>query len=140
MKKKLLPPHNVTLTPLRQDILAILRSSKKPLGAYDILNKLKKKRPNAEPPTVYRVLQFLMEAQIVHRAEAVNGYVCCSHANHDMGKHKAVLLLCKSCHKSFEFEDQGVFDSFSKFSKKQSISIDNALIEVKGTCPGCIVS
>ena len=140
MKNKLLANSNVLLTPLRQDILAILRASHRPLGAYEILNKLKRKRPNAEPPTVYRVLQFLIEAHIVHRAESVNGYVCCSHLTEDKALHKAILLLCTHCNKSFEFEDHHLFDSLNKFSKKQSIAIDDALIEVKGTCQSCISS
>ena len=57
------------LTPLRQDILDILRANNKPLGAYEILEKLKHKRPNAEPPTVYRVLDFLIDSKCVHRIE-----------------------------------------------------------------------
>ena len=140
MKNKLLANNNILLTPLRQAILAILHDSNKPLGAYEILNKLKKKRPNAEPPTVYRVLQFLIEAKIVHRIEALNAYVCCSHMADNKSSHEAILLLCKVCNKSFEFEDKNIFESLTQFSKKHTIKIDDALIEIKGTCQNCISS
>ncbi len=137
MKKKSLD--TTVLTPLRQDILAILRSNSKPLGAYDILNRLKKKRPNAEPPTVYRVLDFLITAKFIHRIEAQNTYVCCSHPS-DEDSHKTLLFLCKNCDKSFEFEDKIIFDSINKFSKKYKLEVDDALIEIKGLCQDCFSS
>jgi len=133
----LLADKSVTLTPLRQDILSILAANHKPMGAYDILNKLKKKRPNAEPPTVYRVLEFLIEAKMIHRIEAQNAYVCCAHLSQDKNLHKTILLICKNCNKSFEFEDKNIFDAINKFAKKNSVEIDDTLIEMKGLCENC---
>lgn len=43
---------NFTLTPLRRDVLNIMSAAKEPMGAYDILKKLRIKRANAELPTV----------------------------------------------------------------------------------------
>ncbi|SRR5579883_594009 len=140
MKNKLntiLADANFTLTPLRQDILSILATHQEPLGAYDILNKLRRKRPNAEPPTVYRVLDFLIETKLVHRIEAQNTYIFCSHLSHDKSLHKAILLLCKSCKKTFELEDKNIFEAISKFAKKNVLEVDDALIEMKGICKNC---
>lgn len=131
---KLLKNNEVRITPLRQDILSILAHCKKPIGAYDILGKLRQKRPNAEPPTVYRVLDFLVEAKLIHRVEKQNAYVCCSHHKNI---HKTILFLCNKCHNTFEFEDETISDAISRFSKRQSIKIDDALIEMKGLCKNC---
>lgn len=127
----------IKLTELRKDILSILYRKKKPMGAYEILAALKKKRPNAEPPTVYRVLEFLVDAKLVHRVESQNSYVCCSSLLKEKSQHKAILLYCKKCHQSFEFEDKSIFISIDTFAKKHKLDIDDALIEIKGVCESC---
>src|SRR5215208_76939 len=106
---------NLKLTHLRKDILAIL-FKKAPLSAYSILDQLRKKRPNAEPPTVYRVLEWLVNAQIVHKIESENSFVLCS--NVTSPSHKTFLLLCKQCHKSYEFDDPKMKDCMKKFVKR----------------------
>lgn len=127
----------VKLTDLRKDILSILYQKNKPMGAYEILDKLKKKRPNAEPPTVYRVLDFLVHADLVHKIESQNTYVCCSGVN-EKAQHKTVLLFCKNCQNSFEYEDHDVLLSIKKFTKKHAIKVDDTLIEIKGLCRECL--
>jgi len=135
---ELLEKNEITLTPLRQDILSILLSSIKPLGAYDILNKLKKKRPKAEPPTVYRVLDFLIEAKVIHRIEAQNTYVCCQHLTDNLSAHQAILVLCHKCSKSYEYEDKNIFESLANFAKNNKLRLDDGLIEMEGLCTNCI--
>lgn len=141
MEKKLLNNilmhKNIKLTQLRKDVLTILYEKNQPMGAYTILEKLKKKRVNAEPPTVYRVLKFLSEEKLVHRIESKNTYVCCSGLMEEVTEHKAILLLCKKCHKSYEFKDRNVFLSIIKFANKHHLDIDDSLIEMTGTCQQC---
>ena len=50
------------LTPLRKEVLELILNASGPVGAYDLLAKLKgnSERP-AAPPTVYRTLDFLLE-------------------------------------------------------------------------------
>lgn len=129
--------HGIKPTPLRQDILLILFESHKPLGAYDILNKLKKKRPNAEPPTVYRVLDFLIENNIIHRVDAQNTYVCCAHWADGHVSHKTILLSCNRCTRSFEYKDKNIFDSLSIFAKQNNLFLDDDLIKIRGFCSRC---
>jgi hypothetical protein len=48
--------------PLRKEVLALILNATGPMGAYDLLAKIKSNadRP-AAPPTVYRTLDFLLE-------------------------------------------------------------------------------
>ena len=46
------------LTPLRRRVLQLVWGGHKPLGAYDILDTLKRERRGTAPPTVYRALAF----------------------------------------------------------------------------------
>jgi Fur family transcriptional regulator, zinc uptake regulator len=130
---------DIKITPLRQDVLSILSANKNPMSAYDLLNKLKKIRPSAEPPTVYRVLDFLAKAKIVHRIESQKTYVCCSQQAHDETQHEAILFFCKKCAKSFEYEGKEVLRSLKQFSVKNKLEIDGAPIEIRGICKECYV-
>lgn len=96
-------------------------NSNEPLGAYQILEKLKKKRDNAEPPTVYRVLAWLVETKIIHRIETQNAYVICSSRKHNIENHHTILMLCKNCLKSYEIEDQAFLKSMENFAKKYCV-------------------
>lgn len=130
--------HSVTMTALRKDVLAILLKAKKPMGAYDVLKKLKTVRPNAEPPTVYRVLDFFVENKIIHRIESNSTYVCCE-IDHTQCK-KSILFICKSCNSSNEYVADSLVNDLIKLGKKHSFyiqNLDSSPIEVPGLCESC---
>lgn len=143
MKKKLtafsLSKNQIKITPLRRDILSILSTAKNPLSAYDVLEKLKKIRKGAEPPTVYRVLDFLEEAKMVHRIQSQKTYVCCSQRAYPGIQHETVLLFCRKCKKSFEYEGKEISRSIKQFAAQNKFIIDDTLIEIKGTCHRCSI-
>jgi Fur family zinc uptake transcriptional regulator len=128
----------VKLTDLRKDVLNILYNNKTPMGAYEVLEELKQHREGAEPPTVYRVLKFLADAKLVHRIEANNTYVCCSHLLEESAEHKAILLLCKICEKIYEYTDSGILKAIMQFADRQGLEVDDSVIEMKGVCQNCV--
>src|SRR5919204_1424092 len=66
------------LTALRREVLALVWRGHEPVGAYAILEALRRSHPGAAPPTVYRALDFLIEHGLIHRIESLNAYVGCS--------------------------------------------------------------
>lgn len=128
----------ITLTPLRKDVMDIFIEFNKPLSAYEVLDKLKAKRPGAEPPTVYRVIDYFVEKKLLHRIETGNKYVRCSHVNNFTTKHLGILFLCQSCHLSFEYMDEKFLEFIAYFSKGNKLAVDDSLVEVKGTCNKCL--
>ena len=54
------------LTAIRRKVLAALLASHKPLGAYEIIDRLALKGPRLAPITTYRALEFLRENGLVH--------------------------------------------------------------------------
>lgn len=134
---KLYTNKNIKLTELRKDILTILSIKNKPMGAYDILEKLKEKRTSAEPPTVYRVLNFLVENKLIHRIESQNTYVCCSQLNENQTEHQTILFFCRQCQTCYEFKNNDVFLSILQFSEKNHLKVDDSLIELSGICQKC---
>jgi len=125
------------LTPLRQDVFDIFRKANKPMTAYYVLEILRKKRPKAEPPTVYRVLEYLVKRQIIHRIESKNSYVCCTNPSHLTLSHQSILLFCKNCKTSFESEDNKIHSAIQDFVRKNKFQIDTPLIELQGICQKC---
>src|SRR5262245_22432999 len=83
------------LTPIRRKVLAALLGSHKPLGAYEIIDRLAPKGPRPAPITAYRALEFLRENGLVHRIESRNAFIACVH-NHAVGA-LVVFLTCERC-------------------------------------------
>ncbi len=128
------------LTPLRETVLKLVWQSHQPIGAYDILAALTKQesRP-AQPPTVYRALEFLQEQGLVHRLSSINAYVGCTNPRaHANQVHKSGFLICKQCCITIEVEDPVINKVLQRCAKEHGFSLLDASIELTGLCCNCI--
>lgn len=124
----------IKLTPLRQDVLTLVCRSTQPLGAYEILRQLRKHRPNAEPPTVYRVLEFLQSESLIHRIDSSNAYIACIHPHKS---HGSQLLLCKTCGDATEIDDKKITKTLQNFAEFYGFTLTTDLTELRGVCKEC---
>src|SRR5271170_4606297 len=83
------------LTPMRRHVLEALLASHKPLGAYEIMERLAADNGRPAPITVYRALDFLRDNGLVHRIESRNAFVACVHEHADSDP--VVFLICEHC-------------------------------------------
>src|SRR4051812_16908886 len=81
-------------TPMRRRVLQELASSATPLSAYDLAERVSKTKRIA-PVQIYRALEFLQEAGVVHRLATKSAYVACDH-EHAPGE-TIVFLVCAGC-------------------------------------------
>src|ERR1700709_1374968 len=65
------------LTPIRKTVLELLLSAGRATKAYTLLDEMRAMHPNASPPTVYRALDFLLSAGLIHRIESINAFTVC---------------------------------------------------------------
>src|SRR3954471_6091356 len=86
---------DVRLTRIRRQVLAVLVSDHRPLGAYEIMDRLAGSGPRPAPITVYRALDFLLENGLVHRIASRNAFIACVH-NHAAAD-SIVFLICERC-------------------------------------------
>ncbi|MFP5440599.1 MAG: Fur family transcriptional regulator [Gammaproteobacteria bacterium] len=121
------------LTPLRRDVLALLLANPRAVGAYELLDAMRVMHPGAQPPTVYRALEFLREAGLAHRIDALNAFVACTLAEHD----HSLLLVCPACGKVSEVNDPEVFHLLAKHAAQAGFHLPNACLEVKASCARC---
>lgn len=122
------------MTRLREQVLALVWQSHRPLGAYDILDTLNALGRKAAPPTVYRTLDFLQRMGLVHRIASLNAFVGCNQPGH---RHTGGFLICSQCHNTLEIESIGIRQAIESASLEHGFQHSGAVIEVTGLCPVC---
>lgn len=128
----------VRLTALRQRVLAIIWREHKPIGAYKILEVLRREREDednrAEPPTVYRALEFLLTNGLVHRIESLNAYVGCCYPDR---QHDGLFLICTTCGTAGEIPSPVINDAVADVASNTGFSVASVNLEAVGECPDC---
>lgn len=126
--------NDVKLTPLREDVLKVICSSEQPLTAYQILRQIREVRSNAEPPTIYRVLEFLEQEHLIHRIATTNAYMVCVHPE---VSHANQILLCNSCGDAVEIHDRKLSQVIKRSAETHGFCLGNELTEIRGVCESC---
>src|SRR6202044_2521178 len=120
------------LTPMRRQVLETLLASHKPLGAYEIIERMGD-RP--APITIYRALDFLRENGLVHRIESRNAFVACAHNHGD--DDLVVFLICERCGAVGEGPDGGAAEGLKASARAAGFPAKSPLIEIAGVCSHC---
>ena len=126
----------LNLTPGRRAILDLLCEAGRPLGAYDMLDRLagaSGRRP--APLAVYRALDYLLENGLVHRLASRNAFVACGrrHAQAE----PVVFLICDSCGKVEESASPEFARNLAQTAAAAGFRSNGAVIEVSGSCATC---
>jgi Fur family zinc uptake transcriptional regulator len=132
--ERLCRDRGLQLTPLRHRVFEALAEGGEPLGAYDLVERLGKERRVA-PISVYRALDFLIEAGLIHRIATRNTYLPCthSHAPHDA----TLFLVCKTCGHVDEVTSPDVAKGIDGMAAAAGFHTDHRPVEVEGECQSC---
>ena len=123
------------LTQIRRQVLAALLASHKPLGAYEIIDRLTPRGLRPAPITAYRALEFLRENGLVHRIESRNAFIACVH-NHAAGA-LVVFLICERCGTVGEASSPEVTSTLTTAARAAEFTPKSPVIEVTGICGHC---
>lgn len=133
--EKLCAAKGLRLTDLRRRVLEVLLGDHRAMGAYDILDVLAADGMRAQPPTVYRALEFLTDAGLAHRVHMLNAFVACDHAGDD---HQPAFLVCSDCHGVSETHLDSAASALGLDGPGVGgFRADSAVVEVPGQCPAC---
>ena len=121
-------------TELRREVLRLIWISHVPAKAYEILEKLKGKAWSAQPPTVYRALDFLLETGLVHKLDSLNAYIGCSHPRK---QNECYFLICTDCNEAKEYSSPELSDAMELTLNKNSFRPRKVTLEVLGQCGEC---
>ena len=122
------------LTPIRQQVLALIWENHNAVKAYELLDKLKPLQNAAKPATVYRALDFLIEQGLIHRVESLNAFVGCNTPTY---QHEQLLLICKQCNEVEERPAQEVMHSLLTEINQAHFIPHSKAIEIQGICQKC---
>ena len=122
------------LTPLRRRVLELVWQRHMPVGAYELLDALRSDGRRADPPTVYRALDFLLENGFVHRIESLNAYVGCGEPGQ---AHNGQFLMCGTCGRVAELEDPAISALIRQKADDLGFRISRQTVEVTGLCGEC---
>ncbi|MEZ5557872.1 MAG: Fur family transcriptional regulator [Pseudomonadales bacterium] len=124
----------LAFTQLRRQVYELIAAEPRPVGAYELLDKLKTTRGNAAPVTVYRTLDFLLDAGLIHRIDALQAYTACEAEQPD---HSGLLLVCNHCKAVTELEDPRLEQQIARATRHQAFHLADGLIEIRGLCAAC---
>ena len=124
------------LTPARRQILEILTEEGRPLGAYDMIERVAAatgKHP--APISIYRALDFLLENGLVHRLASRNAYLACAHGHEHQDP--VVFLICDKCGAVIEATPKAVNRDLAALAAEAEFKPRAQVMEIAGTCREC---
>ena len=116
------------------DILTVLRSSKAPMSAYQILEQLQNDEPDIAPPTVYRALAALTDQGRAHKLESLKSFVPC---RCDHGKSLPVLAICNDCGLVDEHDGEALLPKLTEMVAPSRFKPQRHVVEIHGQCAQC---
>jgi Fur family zinc uptake transcriptional regulator len=121
-------------TAQRRRVLELVWNSHQPVGAYEILDQLTADGHRAAPPTVYRALEFLIEADLVHRLDSLNAFVGCPDPDNP---HNGQFLICRSCRSVTELDDADINAVVDRKAAALGFTAIHQTLEIHGQCQSC---
>ncbi|SFF50477.1 Fur family transcriptional regulator, zinc uptake regulator [Methylobacterium sp. yr596] len=122
-------------TALRRRTLEVVAEEGRPLGAYDIAERLSVPGKRVAAVSVYRALDFLTEHGLVHRIASRNAFVPCEHG-HGAGE-SAVFLICRSCGSVDETISAEIERSLDRTLAEAGFKPASRIVEIEGECGAC---
>ncbi|MEQ8659678.1 MAG: Fur family transcriptional regulator [Gammaproteobacteria bacterium] len=121
-------------TALRRLVFELVWNSHRPVKAYDLLERVLEHGRRGSPPTVYRALEFLQAAGLVHKIESLNAFVGCADPERP---HAGQFLICDQCGVVAELEDAVLAARLDADAKRLGFNLDTVRIEATGRCRSC---
>lgn len=129
------------LTKNQSLVFDVLTRAEQPISAYTILDRLREHGFRA-PLQVYRALDKLLEAGLVHRLESLNAFVACAHRHSSCcgGSHAhgtVAFAICTGCGQADEFHDHEIDARLTLWSRARNFRPEKTTIEIRGLCEKC---
>ena len=122
-------------TELRERIFRQVATSHKPVSAYDLIESLGKEGKRLAPVSVYRILDVLQGAGLIHRLESRNAFFACM-TEHESAR-QSVTFLCEECGRVTEADAPSAHRAIGEASAVARFHPRATMIEVSGICAEC---
>jgi Fur family zinc uptake transcriptional regulator len=122
---------DAALTRNESEVLALLRSAKGPMTAYQLLSRMQRNGGAVAPPTVYRALKGLEEAGVIQRIQTLRAWAVVSFPA------PGVVAICDDCGSVRSVEAPSLFESLHQRLADEGFAEASQTIEVHGRCGDC---
>lgn len=130
-----MPAEAPALTKNQSIVLAALKDRDTPMTAYEILALDEVRDAGLKAPlTIYRALDKLIEAGLVHRLETINAFVACERCPHPG---PAGFAICEKCRKTVELTLTDCESHLTENARRAGFRVDAMNVEMRGRCADC---
>jgi Fur family ferric uptake transcriptional regulator len=119
----------------RNAVLEVLDREHCALSAFDIEDALRAADRTVGRASIYRILDQLVELQLVTRVETGQGVVRYEAARGDHGHHHH--LVCDHCGRLVPFADEELEQTISAVSRRVPFEVSDHEIVLHGACGSC---
>jgi Fur family ferric uptake transcriptional regulator len=129
-----LRPHGGRRSGKRDFIVSVFLRQTGHLGADELVALIRREDARISRATIYRTLQWMVEAGIARKVDFGEGRFRFEHAyRHPRHFH----LICKSCHQSFEFLSSDIEALIDEVVAARGFEIGQSVLQIYGVCDGC---
>src|SRR4029078_11299934 len=118
----------------REQIVNVFLRQEGHLSAADLVDCIRKEDHRISRATVYRNLQWMVDAGIARKVDFGEGRVRFEHSyRHPRHFH----LICKSCNRSFEFLSSDIESLLEEVAAARNFTARQSVLQIHGTCESC---
>ena len=104
------------------------------LGADALVDLVRREDVRISRATVYRTLQWMVDAGIARKVDFGEGRF---RFEHSYRQPRHFHLICKTCHRSFEFLSSDIESLIEEVAVARSFSASQSVVQIYGTCEEC---
>ena len=137
--KQMSQQNGLKFTTKRSNVLQLMLEAKKALSAYDIVDDYSVQyQQKISAVSVYRMLDFLINAGLVHKLSSNSQYIVCSHITCSHAHETPMLLICNNCHQVDEVAiGNDLLPALKKSAAPSGFQLQNKQLEFHGICKAC---
>ncbi len=132
--------HGARLTNKRKIILSGLLEVGKAMSAYELVDYCKDQFGESIPAmSVYRILDFLQEENLVHKLSLANKYIACAHITCDHAHGVPQFLICGNCQRVEEITiNKSTINTLRRNVEDAGFHLVSPQLEMNCLCHDCV--
>ena len=130
---------SLRFTTKRCNVLTLMLQMDKPLSAYELITVYQQQFGQLiSSVSIYRILNFLLEANLVHKLVSNHKYIACIHIGCTHAHSKPSFLICDTCDRVIETDIQHTVErAIQESAAANDFTIENPQLELRGSCLKC---
>jgi Fur family ferric uptake transcriptional regulator len=118
----------------REHIVNVFLRQEGHLSADDLVDLIRREDNRISRATVYRTLQWMVDAGIARKVDFGEGRF---RFEHSYRQPRHFHLICKTCHRSFEFLSSDIEALVEEVASARSFTAAQSVVQIYGTCEEC---